>query len=101
MFEIRNEFESHSWFICIKQINQLQATLQEVKNMGRKAVNFLKDEEIANSVKKYPCLYDMGDKFYKDNRAKKNAWDKVEEEVRMEEGKIIWNLCFSHSNTFY
>ena len=57
--------------------------------MGRKAVNFLKDEEIANSVKKYPCLSDMGDKFYKDNRAKKNVWHKVEEEVGMEEGKII------------
>ena len=30
-----------------------------------------------------------GDKFYEDKRAKKNAWYKVEEEVRMEEGKII------------
>ena len=72
MFEIRKQFESHR-FICIKQINQLEATLQEVKNMGRKTVNFLKDEEIANSVKKYPCLHDKGDKFYKDNRVKKNA----------------------------
>ena len=57
--------------------------------MGRKTVNFLEDEEIANSVKKYPCLYDKGDKFYKDKRAKKNAWHKAEEEVGMEEGKII------------
>ena len=56
MFEIRKEFESHSYFICVKQINQLEATLQEVKNMDRKTVNFLDDEEIANSVKKYPCL---------------------------------------------
>ena len=36
MFEIRKKFESHSWFICIRQINQLEATLQEVKKMGRK-----------------------------------------------------------------
>ena len=69
--------------------------------MGRKSVNFLEDEEIANSVKKYPCLYDKGDKFYKDKRAKKNAWYKVEEEMGMEEDKIIRNLCFSLSNTFY
>ena len=69
--------------------------------MGKKTVNFLENEEIANSVKKYPCLYDKGDKFYKDKRAKKNAWHKVEEEVGMEEGKIIWNLCFSLSNTIY
>ena len=52
MFEIRKEFERHSLFICIKQINQLEATMQEVKNMGRKTANFLEDEEIANSVKK-------------------------------------------------
>ena len=57
--------------------------------MGRKTVNFLKDKEIANSVNKYPCLYDKGDIFYKDKRAKKNAWHKVDEEVGMEEGKII------------
>ena len=66
MFEIQKKFESHSWFICKKQINQLEAILQEVKNMGRKTVNFLDDKEIVNSVKKYPCLYDKGDKFYKD-----------------------------------
>ena len=89
MLKIRKEFESHSWFICIKQINQLRATLQKVKNMGRKSVNFLEEQEIENSVKKYPCIYDKGDKFYKGKRAKKNAWHKVEEEVGMKEGKII------------
>ena len=52
--------------------------LREVKNMGRKTMNFLEDEEIVNSVKKYPCLYDKGDKFCKDKRDKKNAWHKVE-----------------------
>ena len=57
--------------------------------MGRKTVNFPEDWEIANSVKKYPWLYDKGDKFYKDKQAKKNAQHKVEEEVGMEEGKII------------
>ena len=29
MFKIRKEFESHSWFICIKQINQLEATFRK------------------------------------------------------------------------
>ena len=57
--------------------------------MGRKIVIFLKDGGIANSAKKYPCLYDKGNKFYEDKRAKKNAWHKVEEEFGMEEGKII------------
>ena len=57
--------------------------------MGRETVNLLNDKEIANSVKKYPCLYDKGDKFCKDKQPKKNAWHKVEEELGMEEGKII------------
>ena len=39
--------------------------------MGRKTINFLEDEEISNCVKKYPCLYDKGDQYYKDKRAKK------------------------------
>ena len=69
--------------------------------MGKKTMNFLKDKEIANSVKKYPCSYDKGDKFYKDKWAKKNAWHKVEEKFGMEEGKLIWKFSFSLSNTFY
>ena len=93
MFEIRKEFESHSWFICIKQINQLEATLQEVKNMDRKTVNFLDDEEIANSVKKFPCLCDQGDKFYKDKRSKKNAWHKaVDKPINTEGFAILVNV---------
>ena len=57
--------------------------------MGRKTINFLEDEEISNCVKKYPCLYDKGDQCYKDKRAKKNAWKKIEEELGMEKGKIL------------
>ena len=58
--------------------------------MGRKTVNFLEDEEIANSVKKCPCLYDKGDKFYKDKRAKKNSWRKVVEEVGRKSEKVLY-----------
>ena len=57
--------------------------------MGRKTINFLEDEEISNCVKKYPCLYDKGDQYYKDKRAKNNAWKKIEEELGMEKGKIL------------
>ena len=54
--------------------------------MDRKTINFLEDEEISNCVKKYPCLYDQ---YYKDKRAKKNAWKKIEEELGMEKSKIL------------
>ena len=57
--------------------------------MGRKTINFLEDEEISNCAKKYPCLYDKGDQYYKDKRAKKNTWKKIEEELGMEKGKIL------------
>ena len=45
--------------------------------MGRKTINFLEDEEISNCVKKYPCLYDKGDQYYKDKPAKTNAADGI------------------------
>ena len=57
--------------------------------MGRKTINSLEDEEISNCVKKYPCLYDKGYQYNKDKRAKKNAWEKIEEELGMEKGKIL------------
>ena len=57
--------------------------------MGRKLINFLEDEEISNCVKKYPCLYDKGDQYYKDKRAKNNAWKKFEEKLGMAKGKIL------------
>ena len=33
--------------------------------MGRKIVNFLLDEEVTECMKKYSCLYDKLDKFFK------------------------------------
>ena len=57
--------------------------------MGRKLINFLEDEEISNCVKKYPCLYDKGDQYYKNKRAKNNAWKKNEEKLGMAKGKIL------------
>ena len=57
--------------------------------MGRKTINFLEDDEIFNCVKKYPCLYDKREQYYKDKRTKKNAWKKIEEELGMEKGKIL------------
>ena len=54
--------------------------------MGRKTVNFLEDEDVAENVRKFPCLYDKSSMDYKDKRAKKNAWHQVEENLGMEEG---------------
>ena len=63
--------------------------------MGRKIVNFLEDEEVSNCVKNFPCLYDKADSFYKDKRAKKNAWKRIEEDLGLEEGTRF----FFYNNT--
>ena len=38
-------------------------------------------------MQKYPCLSDKSDKGYKEEDQKVNAWEAVEEELGMEEGK--------------
>ena len=65
--------------------------------MGRKTLNFLADEEVTETVRKYPCLYDKADKFYKDKRARRNAWKQIEEDLGMEEG-MYNNHLFLYSN---
>ena len=58
-------------------------------NMGRKVINIGEEEDLANEVKKYLCLYSKNCSAYKDKRAKANAWTKVEETL----------LCNSSNNT--
>ena len=50
--------------------------------MGRKIITFLEDEEISNCVKKYPCVYEQSEQ-------KRMLGKKIEEELRMEKGKIL------------
>ena len=38
-------------------------------------------EELAESVRKYPCLYDKSKKEYKDRNVVSNAWRKVAEDL--------------------
>ena len=63
--------------------------------MGRKSINILEEEGVAEEVRKYPCLYDKTLSEYKDKLAKRNAWKKVEEMLGMEEGIIFLLIsCF-------
>ena len=52
------------------------------KNMGRaEKVNLQEDDELAEEVRKYPCLYDKASKHYKDKRKAANAWKRVDEKL--------------------
>ena len=64
--------------------------------MGRKTINFLEDEEISNCVKKYPCLYDKEDQYYKDKRAKKNAWKKLKRSLEWKKVRYCDTQVFSY-----
>ena len=57
--------------------------------MGRNAVDLQEDERLAQTIYQFPCLWQKESKAYKDNRAKGNAWKKVEEDLGMEEGNSI------------
>ena len=51
---------------------------KNIQQKSRKPLLLLKQEELlAEEFKKYPCLYNKPDKFYKESDAIKNAWESV------------------------
>ena len=49
---------------------------------------FLNEEELAENVKKFPVLYDKSnDEFHRKN-IRKDAWTKVAESVRIDDGRL-------------
>ena len=55
--------------------------------MGRtEKLNLQEEEFLAETVRKYPCLYDKSSVHYKDKRKVCNAWRAVTEELGYEEG---------------
>ena len=62
------------------------------------AAKFVNKEQLIESVRKLPCLYDTSTKEYKDEMVRENAWKRVCEEVFQKayhndkalcEGKIV------------
>ena len=53
--------------------------------------DFNKDEELAEKVRKYPCLYDKASEHYKDKRKVANAWKRVDEQLGSEEANTLFN----------
>ena len=56
--------------------------------MGRaEKQNLEEDEILAETVRKFTCLYDKSSPHYKDKRKVANAWRSVTEELGYEEGQ--------------
>ena len=47
----------------------------------RAALSFQENEELAETVWKFPCLYDKPKKEYKDKNAVQNAWKEVADQL--------------------
>ena len=54
--------------------------------MVKSKLSVFEEEELAEEVRWYACLYDKTDPGYKDKNRKKNTWKKVEEALGYEEG---------------
>lgn len=55
-------------------------------NMPRTA-NIRDDENLANEVQKYPCIYDKTDQGHKEKDRVENAWKEVDKASGFPEGK--------------
>ena len=53
------------------------------------AGNGIVDEKLAESVRKFPILYDKSSKDFKDKHKKERAWDDVASEVGFPSGKSV------------
>ena len=51
------------------------------------AGNPIVDEKLAESVRKFPILYDKSYKDFKDSKKKERAWEDVAKEVGLPSGK--------------
>ena len=61
----------------------------------KKSITLLQEENLAEYVKKYPCLFDKTDKGFKEKDVVNNAWDEIATNLDfVENGKFI--LTFSH-----
>ena len=58
--------------------------------------NLQEEEILAETVRKYPCLYDKSNKGYKERDRKSNAWQKIDEELGYEEGTYTFLYCFTY-----
>lgn len=47
----------------------------------RQALSVQENEELAEAVRKYPCLYDKSKKEYKDKIVTANAWKEVADQL--------------------
>ena len=47
----------------------------------RAALSFQENEELAETVWKFPCFYDKPKKEYKDKNAVQNAWKEVADQL--------------------
>ena len=52
------------------------------------------DEKLAQSVRKFPILYDKSSKDFKEREKKERAWDDVAKEVSFPSGKSFMDLYF-------
>ena len=55
--------------------------------MPRTVIDIEAEEDLANQVRKYLCLYDKSCAEFKDKRMKENAWRTIDAELGFEEGK--------------
>ena len=51
--------------------------------MGKKKVNFVMEEALAEAIRQYKCLYDKTCEEYKGKLAKSNAWKEVANKVHI------------------
>ena len=47
----------------------------------RQALSVQENEELAEAVQKYPCLYDKSRKEYKDKTVVENSWKEVADQL--------------------
>ena len=52
------------------------------EKLRRSALSVQENEELAEAVRKYPCLYDKSKKEYKDKIVTSNAWNEVANQLQ-------------------
>ena len=54
--------------------------------LRRNKLDLQEDENLAEEVRKYPCLYNKSSKDHKSKTAVENAWKQIESDLGLEKG---------------
>ena len=100
--------EKNNFLLVLKRENterkveerKLCVVYKMADKIRRQALTLQENEELAEVIRRYPCLYDKSRKEYKDKNVAENAWKEVVNQLDFIESGESYNFSYNFFETF-